>query len=65
MTEKTAKPVANKRTSKPTRARKPKVAPRTPDHSEISARAYYIYLEEGEPDALENWLRAERELTTA
>jgi hypothetical protein len=64
MPEKAAKPVA-KRTTKPTRSRKPKATPRRqPDHSEISARAYYIYLEEGESDPLENWLRAERELTT-
>jgi hypothetical protein len=34
-------------------------------HEEISERAYFIYLEEGECDQFGNWLRAERELTAA
>jgi Protein of unknown function (DUF2934) len=38
---------------------------RRPDHSAIAERAYFIHLEEGSPDEVENWLRAERELTAA
>jgi hypothetical protein len=66
MTEKAAKPTTTKRTTKPTRARKLKATtPRKPDESAISRRAYFIYLEEGRSDELENWLRAERELSAA
>jgi hypothetical protein len=36
-----------------------------PDHSRIAERAYFIHLEEGRSDELENWLRAERELKAA
>ena len=36
-----------------------------PSHDEISARAYFIALEEGGGDEVTNWLRAERELATA
>jgi Protein of unknown function (DUF2934) len=61
MTEKPAAPA----TSKPTSSRKPKTKRRQPDQGEISKRAYFIHLEEGEGDQLGNWLRAERELTTA
>jgi len=61
MTEKPAKPAA----SKPTSSRKPKTTRRQHDQGEISKRAYFIHLEEGESDELGNWLRAERELTTA
>ena len=58
MTEKPA-------TNKPTSSRKPKTKRRQPDQREISKRAYFIHLDEGECDQLGNWLRAERELTTA
>ena len=61
MTEKPAKPAA----SKPAGSRKPKTRRRKPDQGEISTRAYFLHLEEGEHDALGNWLRAERELRTA
>jgi hypothetical protein len=61
MTEKRATPA----TSKPASSRKPKTRRRTPDQGEISKRAYFIHLEEGGCDQLGNWLRAERELTTA
>jgi Protein of unknown function (DUF2934) len=77
MTEKPAAP-ARKRTraSKSTAPRRPRAtkpaAPtaraalqRLPSHGEISDRAYFIHLEEGGCDELENWLRAERELTVA
>lgn len=52
-------------TKKPTSPRKPKTRLRKPNQGEISERAYFIHLEEGESDELRNWLRAERELTTA
>ncbi len=61
MPEKSVKParrrVATVR-AKATRARKV-------DEAEIAKRAYYIYVDEGRTDELENWLRAERELTAA
>jgi hypothetical protein len=60
MTEKPAEP-PNKRVSSP----KPKTKRRKPDHGEIAERAYFIHVEEGGRDELENWLRAERELTVA
>lgn len=47
------------------RSAKSKTEPRKPDHAEVSERAYFIYLEEGEGDELGHWLRAERELTAA
>jgi Protein of unknown function (DUF2934) len=61
MSQKPAKPAA----SKPTSSRKPNPRRRKPDQGEISKRAYFIHLEEGGSDQLGNWLRAERELTTA
>ena len=61
MTEKPAKPAP----SKPTISRKPSARRRKPDQDEISKRAYFIHVEEGGSDQLRNWLRAERELTTA
>jgi hypothetical protein len=45
--------------------RKPKTKPPRRDHHEIAERAYFIHLQEGDSDELANWLRAERELTTA
>ena len=36
-----------------------------PAHNAIAERAYFIHLEEGSVDEVANWLRAERELTTA
>jgi hypothetical protein len=38
---------------------------RSPDHAAIAERAYFIHLENGTSDELENWLRAERELVAA
>jgi hypothetical protein len=38
---------------------------RNPDHAAIAERAYFIHLENGTSDELENWLRAERELVAA
>jgi len=61
VTEKPAKP-AGKRVRSTKRA---ETVRRKPDHGEISQRAYFIHLEEGVSDELENWLRAERELTGA
>ncbi len=69
MTEKTAKPARKPATTRrklPTaRRRTTATAVRTPNHSAISERAYYIHLDEGGNDELANWLRAERELTRA
>jgi hypothetical protein len=63
MTENTAKLAkpAKKRVS----ARQSKPRRRSPDCSEIAERAYFIHIDEGRSDELENWLRAERELTAA
>jgi hypothetical protein len=65
MTEKPAKPASKpaKPASKRVRSPKPRTRRRGPDHAEISERAYFIHLEDGGGDVLENWLRAERELT--
>jgi hypothetical protein len=67
MTEKPAKPAAKRPAARKPRAaaRRPKTEQHQPDHREISARAYFIHLEEGAGDELGNWLRAERELTAA
>jgi hypothetical protein len=64
--------------TKPTTAAKPAAAPRKrattakprtrrrkPTHAQISERAYFISLEEGNGDEFGNWLRAERELAAA
>jgi len=45
--------------------RKPKSKSRHPDHDEVAERAYFIHLRDGDCDELANWLRAERELTSA
>jgi len=45
------------------RARKPKVAAVTGE--QIAERAYYIWADGSSDDPFANWLRAERELTTA
>jgi hypothetical protein len=50
------------RTSSPKKTVK---AERPVEHDDIAKRAYFIYLEEGHSDHLDNWLRAERELATA
>ena len=44
--------------------KKPRTAKTVPTHKEIALRAYEIYLERGGApgDALEDWIRAEREL---
>lgn len=61
MPEKTGK-AAGKRAAAP-RRRSTRI--RQVEHAEIAQRAYYIYLDEGRQDALENWLQAERELAGA
>jgi hypothetical protein len=63
MPEKPTKPT--KPANKPTGSRKPTTRRRKLSHDEISERAYFIHLEEGERDQLANWLRAERELAAA
>jgi Protein of unknown function (DUF2934) len=60
MTEKPAK-----RTGKRAGLLKPKAKRGEPSRDEIAERAYFMHLEDGACDALENWLRAERELTAA
>lgn len=68
MTEKPAKPPKSKSAKaaeKPTVARKRTPRRRKPSNDEIAERAYFIHLDEGEHDELANWLRAERELTSA
>jgi Protein of unknown function (DUF2934) len=50
--------------AQPTSSSKPKTRRRKPSHAEISERAYFIHLEEGDSDEFGNWLRAERELAT-
>jgi len=54
-----------KSADKPTASRKRVTRQHKPSHDEIAERAYFIHLEEGGSYELENWLRAERELTTA
>jgi DUF2934 family protein len=63
------KPAAKKTTSrkpaaaKTTRSRKPKVTAVTGE--QIAERAYYIWADGSGAGAFDDWLRAERELTTA
>ena len=59
MSEKSVKPARKRAT---TAQVKVKHAPRV-EHAEIAQRAYYIHLDEGCSNELDNWLRAERELT--
>ena len=61
----TEQPAKSARPAKPAGSRRPTTRPRKPSHDEISERAYYFHLEDGERDQLGNWLRAERELTAA
>ena len=49
---------ASSRTSR-TSTRKP------PTHDDVSERAYFLHLEQGDSDPVANWLRAERELASA
>jgi hypothetical protein len=62
MTQKPVKPTTS--TDRPASSRRPRTRRRKPSHGEIAERAYFIHLEDGEPDQLANWLRAERELAT-
>jgi hypothetical protein len=45
--------------------KKPKTAKAKPTQEEIALRAYHIYLERGSApgDPMQDWIRAERELT--
>ena len=61
MAEKTEKPTRKRASS----AKNSVKAERPLEHEEIAKRAYFIYLDEGHGDDVGNWLRAERELTTA
>jgi hypothetical protein len=54
-----------KTVSRRVRSTKSKAKRPTPSHADIAERAYFISLEAGASDELENWVRAERELTAA
>lgn len=58
-----AKPAS--RRAAPKRSTTARSRRRKPDHATIAERAYYLHLEHGNHDEIENWLRAERELTAA
>jgi DUF2934 family protein len=60
MSAKLPKPVSRRVRSTKTKAKRPQ-----PSQADIAERAYFISLEEGASDQLENWVRAERELTAA
>jgi Protein of unknown function (DUF2934) len=60
MPEKQTKPAQKRSTAPRRRSKKAQ-----PAHSHIAERAYFIHLENGSSDSLENWLRAERELKAA
>ncbi|HEY1524224.1 MAG TPA: hypothetical protein VGF70_14520 [Solirubrobacteraceae bacterium] len=63
MPEKSAKP-ARKRAAR-TKTKAKTTRDRTVDQSDIAERAYYIHLDQRSSNDVENWLRAERELTAA
>lgn len=57
-----------KKTTRKPAVRKPAVRRKkqtAPTYDEVAMRAYFIHLEGTGAGELENWLRAERELTTA
>ncbi|HET7051912.1 MAG TPA: DUF2934 domain-containing protein [Solirubrobacteraceae bacterium] len=54
-----------KTVSRRARSTKSKATRPEPSHADIAERAYFISLEEGASDELDNWVRAERELTAA
>lgn len=56
-----ARPAAKKRLA--TRRTRTRATP--PEHSQIAERAYFIHLEDGSSNEVENWLRAEQELKAA
>ena len=60
MSAKLPKPVARR-----VRTTKSNAKQTQPTHADIAERAYFIYLQDGGCDELENWVRAERELTAA
>ena len=64
MTEKKAN-TTTKRATKTTASRTRITRRRKPTHAQISKRAYFIHLDEGHGDEVQNWLRAEQELTAA
>lgn len=60
MSAKLPKPVARRVRSTKSEPKRTK-----PSDAQIAERAYFIHLEHGASDELENWVRAERELTAA
>ena len=63
MPETAAKPAPKRTATTKSKAKTTRV--RTVDRADIATRAYYIHLDEGSSNEMENWLRAERELTAA
>jgi DUF2934 family protein len=63
MPETSAKPARKRTATTKTKAKTRRA--QTVDRADIATRAYYIYLDEGSSNEMENWLRAERELTAA
>jgi len=69
--EKSAKPVRKRATAAAAKTKTKANTKRSPtraravDRDDVATRAYYIHLEDGSSNDLENWLRAERELTAA
>ena len=63
MPEKSVKPARKRAATTRTKAKATRA--RAVEPVDIATRAYYIYLDEGSSDELENWFRAERELTAA
>jgi hypothetical protein len=61
--EKPAKPERKQGATSNSKARRTKV--RSVDQTDVATRAYYISLDEGSSNDIENWLRAEREVTAA
>ena len=71
MPQKSAKPVRKRataaaaKTKTTARTKSSRTRARAVDRDDIATRAYYIHLQEGSSNDMENWLRAERELTAA
>ena len=65
MPEKATKPMRKRAATATTKTNTKRTRARTVDRGDIATRAYYIYLDEGSSDDVENWLRAERELAAA
>ena len=65
MAEKTTAKPAKKAAKKAPTPRKRTARAASPSYEQIAERAYFIAQENGDGDDVDNWLRAERELTAA